>query len=44
MARAGALRAGAAQVEITPRHEVHAPTLVVRSSTGPPPLNPKALA
>jgi DNA-binding LacI/PurR family transcriptional regulator len=28
----------------TPRHEVHAPTLVVRSSTGPPPRNLKALA
>ncbi len=28
----------------TPRHEVHAPTLVVRSSTGPPPGNLKALA
>jgi DNA-binding LacI/PurR family transcriptional regulator len=28
----------------TPRHEVHAPTLVVRSSTGPPPGNLKTLA
>ncbi|MBZ5587766.1 MAG: LacI family transcriptional regulator [Acidobacteriia bacterium] len=28
----------------TPRHEVHAPTLVVRSSTGPPPNEPKTLS